>query len=104
MFLQAVVPDSLRVSFSLNTPSSMPITFFDSAGSPAFPLTEFSTLHDIRQTHGSSSNEYIQVADKLRAYLEQIIGDDNFNLAILTLPPPSLSKRQAPQQSPSPLP
>jgi len=82
------------------------VSFFDSAESPAFALMDLSALHDVRQTHGSSSDEYIQIADKLRAYLEQIIDDDNFNLAILTHPPstPSLFKRQAPVPSHTPSP
>lgn len=80
------------------------VSFFDSAESPAFALMDMSTLHDIRQIHGSSSDEYSQVADRLRAYLEQILNDDNFNLAILTLPLPSLLKRQAPIPSNTPSP
>ena len=133
IFLQAVVPDSLRVSFTLTTPSiSLPsylyrarhsfaslysshdfrqptdiqslVSFFDSAEGPAFALMDLSTLHDIKETHGSSSYEYIQVGDRLRAYLEQILDDDTFNLAILTLPPPSLFKRQAPVPSHAPSP
>ena len=140
MFLLALVPDSLQVSFTLTTPSSISlssvistylhharhsfaslyssrdihpkaiqslVSFFDSAESPAFASLDLSTLHDIRQTHGSSSDEYIQVADTLRAYLEQILDDSNFNLAIITLPPPSTSslfKRQAPAPSSTPSP
>ena len=85
------------------------VSFFDSAESPAFASLDLSTLHEIRHTYGSSSNEYIQVADTLRAYLEQILDDNNFNLAIITLPPrstSSLSKRQdpAPSHTPSPSP
>ena len=142
MFLQALVPNSLQVSFTLITPpyislSSVTstclhrarhsfaslyssrdikqpedirslVSFFNSAESPAFASLDLSTLHDIRQTHGSSSDEYIQVAGTLRAYLEQILDDNNFNLAIITLPPPSTSlfRRQAPapSQTPSPSP
>ena len=138
MFLQAVVPDSLRVSFTFTTPPLMSLSsvtstylhrarhmfasvysthdfgqlediqsFFDSVEGPAFASMDLSTLHDIRKTYGSSSDEYIQVADKLRAYLDQILNDDSTNLAILTLSPPSaqsLFKRQTPQQSQSPSP
>lgn len=142
MFSQAVLPDSLRISFTLTTPPSMSIpslssstylhrarhtfgslysshdlgqskdiqslvSFFDSAEGPAFASIDLSTLHDIGQTYGWSSDEYIQVTDKLRSYLEQIFYDDSFNLAILTLPPPSapsLLKRQTPQQSQTPFP
>lgn len=144
MFLQAVVPDSLRVSFSLTTPPSMPmsslssvmstclhrarhsfasiysshdfgqsadiqslVSFFDSAESPAFASIDLSILHDIGQTYGLSSHEYTQAADKLRAYLEQILDDDSFNLAILALSQPSTSslfKRQTPQESQIPIP
>jgi len=136
--LQAVVPDSLRVSFTLTTPLLMSLSsatstylhrarhmfasvysshdfgqlediqsFFDSVESPAFASMDLSTLHDIRETYGSSSDEYMQVADKLRAYLDQMLNDDNTNLAIVTLPLPSaqsLFKRQTPQQSQSPSP
>ena len=83
------------------------VSFFDSAESPAFASVDLSTLHDIRHTYGSSSDEYVQVADTLRAYLEQILDDDNFNLAIITLPPPSTSslfKRQPPVPSHTPSP
>jgi len=83
------------------------VSFFDSAESPAFASLDLSTLHDIRQTYGSLSDEYIQVADTLRAYLEQILDDNNFSLAIITLPPPSSSslfKRQAPPPSHTPSP
>ena len=140
MFLQAVVPDSLRASFTLTTPSpnllsfvtstylhrarhsfaslyrshdfgqardiQSLVSFFDSAETPAFALMDLSTLHDVRQTHGLSSDGYIQVAEKLRAYLEQILDDDNFNLAILTHPSstPSLFKRQGPVPSHTPSP
>ena len=140
MFLQALVPDSLQVSFTTppsNSLSSVVSTylhrarhtfaslyssrdisqtkdiqslasFFNSAESPAFASLDLSTIHDIRHTYGSSSNEYIQVADTLRTYLEQILDDNNFNLAIIALPPPSTSlfRRQdpAPPHTPSPLP
>ena len=83
------------------------VSFFDSAESPAFASLDLSTLHDIKQTYGSSSDEYIQVADKLRAYLEQILNDDDLNLAILTLPVSSTSsllKRQTPVESQIPVP
>jgi hypothetical protein len=141
MFLQALVPDSLKVSFTLTTPPSFSLSsvtstylhrarhsfaslyssrdvgqpkdiqslasFFDSEESPAFASLDLHTLHDIRHTYGSSSNEYIQVVDMLRAYLEQILDDNNFNLAIITLPPPSttsLFKRQDPPPSHTPSP
>jgi len=144
MFFQAVVPHTLRLSFTLTTPPSVSmsslssvistylhrarhsfaslyssydfgqskdvqslVSFFDSAESPAFASMDLSALHDIGQTYGPSSDEYLEIADKLRAYLEQIVDDDSFNLAILALPrpsAPSLFKRQTTQQSQTPVP
>ena len=140
MFLQALVPDSLQVSFTLTMPPSISIfsvtstylhrarhsfasvyssrdigqpkdiqslvSFFDSAEGPAFASMDVSIPHDIGHTY-SSSDEYIQVADTLRAYLEKILDDNNFHLAIISLPPPSTSslfKRQPPVPSHTPLP
>ncbi|KAF8973020.1 hypothetical protein BDZ97DRAFT_1912616 [Flammula alnicola] len=83
------------------------VSFFNSAEGPSFAAIELSKLHEIGKIYGHSSEEYIQVAENLRAFLENILQDDSFTLAILTFATPSsasLVKRDAPQESQIPLP
>ncbi|KDR75115.1 hypothetical protein GALMADRAFT_249028 [Galerina marginata CBS 339.88] len=83
------------------------VTFFDAAEEPSFAAIELSKLHDIGKTYGHSSEKYIQVANKLRALLEEMVEDDRFTVAVLTFATPSsasLVKRQAPQETQAPLP
>ncbi|KAJ3503683.1 hypothetical protein NLJ89_g8323 [Agrocybe chaxingu] len=82
-------------------------SFFSYSEEPSFAAIELSKLHEIRKGLGASSDEYVEVATKLREFLEQLAEDDRYNLAILTYASPSstsLYRRQDPQQTQQPLP
>jgi hypothetical protein len=83
-------------------------SFFESAESPAFAAVEVEKLSDLRQTHGPTSEQYAQAADKIRAFLKRAYDEsEGLHIALLTFSRSyhSHARREpAPQDSQSPLP
>uniref|UniRef100_A0A8H8CNH2 Vacuolar sorting protein Vps3844 C-terminal domain-containing protein n=1 Tax=Psilocybe cubensis TaxID=181762 RepID=A0A8H8CNH2_PSICU len=80
------------------------VSFFKTSEQPAFAAVELSKLHDIGEQGGRYSEEYLDIADEIRALLQQLIDDDRFTVAVLTYTSPSVNKRAAPQETQAPLP
>ncbi|PPQ87474.1 hypothetical protein CVT25_008210 [Psilocybe cyanescens] len=80
------------------------LSFFKVSEQPAFAAIELSKLHDIGEEKGRYSEEYLEAADELRSFLEQLVDDDRFSVAVLTFASLSMSKRDAPQETQAPLP
>ena len=82
--------------------------FFESAESPAFAAVEVKKFSDLRQTYGSTSEQYLHAADKIRAFLKRAYDEsDRLHIALLTYSPSYHShvrREPAPQDSQSPLP
>ncbi|EDR11558.1 uncharacterized protein LACBIDRAFT_313887 [Laccaria bicolor S238N-H82] len=83
-------------------------SFFDSTEDSAFAAVELTKLQELRETHGSSSDEYTHLVNDVRSFLERVVDAAELNLAILTFDSSSSSsfeRRQAqPLQSQSPFP
>lgn len=78
--------------------------FFDSAESPAFAAVEVRRLSDLRQTYGSTSEQYSHAADKIRAFLKRAYDkSEGLHIAVITFSPSyhSHARREpAPQVTP----
>lgn len=82
-------------------------SFFSSAESSAFAAVELTTLSNIREEFGQSSDEYTHAAAEIRFILDQLINTTpGLHIAILTFSPDashSVFRRQDdPEQSPFP--
>lgn len=81
---------------------------FDSTEDSVFAAVELTKLQELRETHGSSSDEYTHLVNDVRLFLERVVDAAELNLAILTFDSPpssSFGRRQAqPLQSQSPFP
>lgn len=83
-------------------------SFFDSKEDSAFAAVQLSKLQELREIHGSSSEEYTHLVHDVRAFLERVVDAAELKLAILTYESTSTSsfeRRQVlPLQSQSPFP
>lgn len=89
--------------------SSSLSSFFEDAQESAFAALDLSSLAELRESHGSASEEYTSAAGKARALIQTALAQsETIQLAVLSYSPPpshSHSKRQAnPLQSQAPLP
>lgn len=80
--------------------------FFEDADEPSFAALDLAGLRELRERH--SKEDYVRIGRELHAFLEKVVDDDRFTLAVFTYSSPaaiSVMKRSpVAQQSQAPLP